>query len=68
MDKGIKDIFEELTKDRTDIFANPNMVKDMAGMGDVDVQVSKEEFDKMGYKQRLELKESNPDLFNQLNK
>ena len=27
-----------------------------------------DDFDKMGYKQRLELKESNPELFNKYNK
>ena len=32
--KSIKDIFDTLTKDKTDIFANPNQVKDMAGMGE----------------------------------
>ena len=32
--KGIQDIFEELTKDKTDIFTNPNQIKDMEGMGD----------------------------------
>ena len=32
--KGIQDLFDELTKDKTDIFVNPNQVKDMAGMGD----------------------------------
>jgi chromosome segregation ATPase len=32
--KGIQDLFNELTKDKTDIFANPNQIKDMAGMGD----------------------------------
>jgi DNA repair exonuclease SbcCD ATPase subunit len=32
--KGIQDLFNELTKDKTDIFANPNQMKDMAGMGD----------------------------------
>ena len=32
--KGIQDLFDELTKDKTDIFANPNQVKDMEGMGD----------------------------------
>ena len=30
--KGI--LFDELTKDKTDIFTNPNQVKDMEGMGD----------------------------------
>ena len=32
--KGIQDLFDELTKDKTDIFANPNQQKDMEGMGD----------------------------------
>lgn len=32
--KGIQDLFNELTKDKTDIFANPNQLKDMEGMGD----------------------------------
>lgn len=32
--KSAKDLFEELTKDKSDIFANPNKLPDMAGMGD----------------------------------
>lgn len=32
--KGIQDLFNELTKDKTDIFTNPNQVKDMEGMGE----------------------------------
>ena len=32
--RSIKEIIDTLTKDKTDIFANPNQVKDMAGMGD----------------------------------
>jgi chromosome segregation ATPase len=32
--KGIQDLFNELTKDKTDIFTNPNQIKDMNGMGD----------------------------------
>ena len=32
--KGIQDLFNELTKDKTDIFVNPNQIKDMEGMGD----------------------------------
>ena len=32
--KGIQDLFNELTKDKTDIFANPNQQKDMEGMED----------------------------------
>lgn len=65
--KGIQDIFNELVKDRTDIFANPNQIKDMPGMGDVDTQVSKEAFDKMTYNQRIEFKQSNPELFAKYN-
>ena len=65
--KGIKDIFEELTKDKTGIFENPNQFQDMAPMGDIDNTVSKETFDKMSYNQRVELKESNPELFKKYN-
>ena len=32
--KGIQELFDELTKDKTDIFTNPNQMKDMEGMGD----------------------------------
>ena len=32
--KGIQDLFEELTKDKSDIFTSPNQIKDMEGMGD----------------------------------
>lgn len=32
--KGIKDIFESLTKDKEGIFANPNTAADMRGMGE----------------------------------
>lgn len=32
--KGIQDLFNELTKDKNDIFTNPNQIKDMEGMGD----------------------------------
>ena len=32
--KGVQDLFNELTKDKSDIFVNPNQLKDMAGMGD----------------------------------
>ena len=32
--KGIQDLFDELTKDKTDIFVNPNQIKDMESMGD----------------------------------
>ncbi|MBO7079508.1 MAG: phage scaffolding protein [Bacilli bacterium] len=32
--KGIQDLFDELTKDKTDIFTNPNQLTDMPSMGD----------------------------------
>jgi len=32
--KGIQDLFEELTKNKTDIFTNPNEIKDMESMGE----------------------------------
>ena len=32
--KGIQDLFDELTKDKTDIFTSPNQIKDMESMGD----------------------------------
>jgi len=41
--KGIQDLFNELTKDKTDIFANPNQIKDMAGMGDSEQDNNKKE-------------------------
>lgn len=36
--KGIQDLFNELTKNKTDIFTNPNQMKDMEGMGDSEEQ------------------------------
>lgn len=36
--KGIQDLFDELTKDKTDIFTNPNQQQDMEGMGDSEEQ------------------------------
>ena len=66
--KSAKDLFEEITKDKKDIFANPNQLQDMPGIDDnVDNAVTKEAFDKMGYKERLELKQSNPELFKKYN-
>lgn len=32
--KGIQDLFDELTKDKNDIFVSPNQIKDMPSMGD----------------------------------
>ena len=41
--KSAKDLFEEYTKDKSDIFANPNQVQDMAGMGDSEDNTNKKE-------------------------
>ena len=41
--KSAKDLFEELTKDKSDIFANPNQVPDMAGMGDSEETTTKKD-------------------------
>ena len=66
--KSAKDLFEEITKGKDGIFANPNQMKDMTSIDEnVEVSVSKDDFDKMGYKERLALKETNPELFNKYN-
>ncbi len=41
--KGIQDLFNELTKDKTDIFTNPNQIKDMEGMDDSEENTNKKE-------------------------
>ena len=66
--KSAKDLFEEITKDKEGIFDNPNKAPDMAGVNTkVFDNVDKEAFNKMGYKERVELKAENPELFEQLN-
>ena len=66
--KSAKDLFEEITNGKDGIFANPNQVVDMPSIDEnVENTVSKDEFNKMGYKDRLELKKSNPELFNKYN-
>lgn len=68
MGKSAKDLFEEITNGKDGIFANPNQVVDMPSVDEtVENVVSKADFDKMGYKERLELKASNPELFNKYN-
>lgn len=68
MGKSAKDLFEEITNGKDGIFANPNKVVDMPSIDEnVETAVSKDDFDKMGYNQRLELKASNPELFNKYN-
>lgn len=66
--KSIKDLFEDITKDKDGIFENPNKPKDMIGTNDdVFGNVTKENFEKMGYRERVELKAENPELFEKLN-
>ena len=66
--KSTKDLFEEITKGKDGIFANPNPVVNMPNIDEgMENTVSKEAFDKMSYKERVEFKESNPELFNKYN-
>ncbi len=66
--KSAKDLFEEITNGKDGIFANPNQMTDMSGMDEgMENTVSKEAFDKMSYKERVEFKQSNPELFNKYN-
>ena len=66
--KSAKDIFEEITKDKEGIFVNPNKPKDLPGVNPKIFEgVDKDAFNKMGYRERLELKNENPTLFEKLN-
>ncbi len=65
--KGISEIMEYLTKDKDGIFENPNKPKDMPSMGDVTTEVTKEAFDKMGYRERIKFKQENPEKFKEFN-
>ena len=66
--KTTKDLFEEITKDKEGIFENPNKPTDMAGTNEnAFSSIDKEAFGKMGYKERIEFKAENPELFEKLN-
>lgn len=65
--KSAKDLFEEITKGKAGIFANDNQLIDMPEINENVEGISKADFEKMGYKQRLELKQSNPALFQKYN-
>lgn len=68
MGKSAKDLFEEITNGKDGIFINPNPQADMSGVDEnMENTVSKEAFDKMSYKERVEFKQSNPELFNKYN-
>ena len=66
--KSAKDLFEEITEGKDGIFLNPNQIVDMPSVDEnVENTLTKEAFDKMGYKERVELKASNPELFKKYN-
>ena len=66
--KSAKELFATITEGKTGLFANPNQIVDMPSVNEnVDNVITKEAFDKMGYQQRLELKQSNPELFRKYN-
>lgn len=69
--KGYAEIFESLTKDKDGnylegIFVNPNQAQNMAGMGNASPEISREEFNKMGYAQRNKLYRENPEMYKKL--
>lgn len=65
--KGYAEIFEVLTKDKEGIFANPNPPAPIPGMGEVDTgSITKEQFAKMGYLERVKLFNEDKELYNQL--
>ena len=65
---SIEDLLNELVKDKEGIFVNPNAPEIPKVNEDVFTDVDKEAFKKMGYKERLILKQENPDLYERLNK
>ena len=66
--KSFTDLFNEITKDKEGLFENPNKPADMIGSNqDIFNKVDKDAFDKMGYKERVNLKAENPELFEKLN-
>ena len=66
--KSAKDLFTEITQGKDDLFANPNQIIDMPSVAEnVSGAITKDAFDKMSYKERVELKQSNPELFKKYN-
>lgn len=63
--KGIREIFEGLTKDKDGIFANPNPA-DMPGMKDVNLALKREDFERMGYSARLALMKEQPEVYKKM--
>ena len=63
----IDSLFDEITKDKEGILVNPNKSELPQVNADIFAGVDKEAFEKMGYKERVALKQENPELFEQLN-
>ena len=64
--KGDKDILDALTKDKN-YFENPNKPANMPSMGKIDFsKVTKEQFAKMGYKDKVTLFNEDKALYNSL--
>ena len=64
----IDSLFDEITKDKQGILVNPNRPEIPDMNADVFTGIDKEAFKKMGYRERVALKQENPELFEQLNK
>lgn len=70
--KGIKDIFENLTKDKEGIFIEPEQPKIKGAIpGEkkdpvMPTEITKSDFAKMGYMKRVELKQNQPELYQSL--
>ena len=56
--KGIKEIFESLTKDKTGLFENPNQPADMPGMGEGD-NTTPNNLDEMSFEQYKAWRQNN---------
>lgn len=64
--KSTKDIFDAIVEGKEGIFVNPN--QPLPGMSEnINTEIDKEAFKKMGYQERILLKQENPELFTQLN-
>ncbi|WMI81838.1 phage scaffolding protein [Anaerotignum sp. MB30-C6] len=64
--KGDSEILEALTKDK-DYYVNPNKPKDMTPMGRTDFsKVTREQFGRMSYKERVSLFNENKELYESL--
>ncbi|MDK2899605.1 MAG: hypothetical protein PWQ45_107 [Thermosipho sp. (in: thermotogales)] len=67
---GLSEQITKLKKDYADLFGeNKPLDSKKTGIGEnnnKDISVSREDFNKMGYKERLELKQKNPEVFQKL--